>query len=150
MKKVVMISVIAMFSVLLISFNTYSQNSQNKSAKTNISFPQKAYSGGMMEVRLGTLAQQKASSEKVKQFGERMIIDHSRANKELKAIAQKDNINLPDKMLDNNQDTYNQLSKYSGKEFDEKYMNKMVEDHKEDISGFEKALLNSGNPNIRK
>jgi putative membrane protein len=149
MKKVMMISSVAMVFVMFLSLNAYSQNSQKISKQNDISFPQNAYSGGMMEVELGRLAQQKASSEKVKQFGERMIADHTKANEELKAIAMKDNISLPAKMLDSNKDTYDQLNKYDGKEFDKEYMNKMVEDHKQVISDFEDASQNAKNQDVR-
>ena len=115
----------------------------------DINFPQKAYSGGMMEVKLGKLAQQKASSYKVKEFGERMISDHSKGNEELKSIAQKNNIPLPDSMLSKNRELYNDLSQYNGSEFDKHYMDKMVEDHKSDIKEFEDASKNADNQEIR-
>ena len=49
----------------------------------------------MEEVELGKLATQKASSEKVKQFGQRMVDDHSKANDQLKQVASQENITLP-------------------------------------------------------
>src|ERR1700682_3611841 len=50
-------------------------------------FMQKAAMGGLLEVELGRLATQKGSSDVVKQFGQRMIDDHSKANQELQQIA---------------------------------------------------------------
>lgn len=142
-------TIIAVISVLAVSLNLQAQNMDKSNKNMEIDFPQKAYSGGMMEVSLGKLAQQKASSYKVKEFGERMINDHSKANDELKNIAQKNNIPLPDSMLTKHQDLYNDLSQYSGSEFDKHYMDKMVEDHKEDIKNFENAAKNADNQEIR-
>lgn len=140
----------AIILVFFLAQNNFGQNTKSSfSEKDNIGFPQKAYSGGMMEVQLGKLAQQKASSEKVKQFGERMINDHSNANKELKDIALKNNITLPDKMLDENKDAYDDLNKFNGAEFDRQYIDKMVADHKKVISDFEDAAKNSDNIDIR-
>ena len=44
---------------------------------------------GMMEVALGKLARKKGQSADVKKFGERMVTDQSKANNDLKAIAEK-------------------------------------------------------------
>src|SRR5689334_20843231 len=60
-------------------------------------FVMKAASGGVMEVDLGQLAQQRGQSQDVKDFGSRMVADHTKANDELKMLAQQKNINLPAK-----------------------------------------------------
>ena len=43
--------------------------------------------GGMMEVDLGKVAAQKGMSDEVKQFGQRMVDDHTKANDELMQLA---------------------------------------------------------------
>ncbi|MGE3958815.1 MAG: DUF4142 domain-containing protein [Vicinamibacterales bacterium] len=49
----------------------------------------------MAEVELGKLATAKAQSQEVKQFAQRMVTDHGKANEELKSLAQRKNIALP-------------------------------------------------------
>lgn len=149
MNKIGLVICLAIVSLLFFTQSNYGQNKNTRYGKSDDDFPQKAYSGGMMEVQLGKLAQQKASSDKVKQFGERMITDHSNVNKELKDIADKNNISLPDNMLDENKDAYDKLAKYNGDEFDKEYMDNMVKDHKKDISEFEDAAKNSDNQDIK-
>jgi putative membrane protein len=51
--------------------------------------------GGMMEVKLGQMAVDKATNPDVKQFGQRMVDDHSKANSELMALASQKGITLP-------------------------------------------------------
>src|SRR5687767_2276573 len=98
-----------------------------------------AASGGMMEVQLGELAQQKASSQQVKDFGKMMVRDHSKANDELKSIALNKNITLPPAPGEDHMDHIKNLSEKSGKEFDKDYMKMMVKDHEDDIDKFEKC-----------
>jgi putative membrane protein len=58
-------------------------------------FIMNAAHGGMMEVKLGHLAADKATDADVKQFGQRMVDDHSKANSELMALASQKGITLP-------------------------------------------------------
>jgi len=47
---------------------------------------------GMKEIRLANLAKQRAQSQEVRQFAEKLIQDHTKANQEVKLIAQHQNI----------------------------------------------------------
>ena len=102
-------------------------------------FAVEAASGGMMEVQLGELAQQKASNQKVKDFGAKMVRDHSKANDDLKTIAGSKNITLPPAPGEDHMEHIKKLSEKSGKEFDKDYIKMMVDDHEKDIDHFEKC-----------
>jgi len=110
--------------------------------KDDAKFAVAAANGGMAEVALGTLAQQKASSAKVKDFGAMMVSDHSKANDELKALAKSKGITLPDSIDSKEQQVKNDLSAKSGADFDKAYVSNMIDDHKEDIKEFEDAAKN--------
>ena len=111
-------------------------DSTNKEDDTK--FAVEAASGGMMEVQMGQLAQQKGSNMKVKEFGKMMEDDHSKANDELKQLAATKNITLPTAMGDDFQKKYNDLAAKKGADFDKAYTDLMVDDHKEDIDKFQK------------
>ena len=100
-------------------------------------FVEKASVGGLAEVELGKLAQQRASSEQVKQFATRMVEDHTKANDELKAIAGTKGVQLPKNLAKGHQKEMAMLGRRSGSEFDREYMSHMVSDHMKDISVFE-------------
>jgi len=102
-------------------------------------FAVEAASGGMMEVQLGELAQQKASSQRVKDFGAMMVRDHSKANDELKSMAGMKNITLPPAPGEDHMEHIKKLSAKSGAAFDKDYMKMMVDDHQEDVDKFEKC-----------
>ena len=96
----------------------------------------KAAAGGIAEVKLGQLAEDKASNQAVKDFGKRMMTDHTKANDQLKDLASRKDVNLPTSMNSKDQATYNRLSKLSGSEFDREYMRDMVKDHEGDVAEF--------------
>ncbi|MCK8493598.1 MULTISPECIES: DUF4142 domain-containing protein [Spirosoma] len=112
-------------------------------------FAVKAASGGMLEVELGRLAQEKAQNQQVKDFGAMMVTDHSKANDELKSLAASKNITLPTMLGEDHQKHVNELTKLSGKEFDKKYVSLMVDDHKEDIDEFEEASKEAKDADIK-
>lgn len=108
-----------------------------------------AASGGMMEVELGTMAVQNASSQEVKDFGRRMIDDHSRVNNELKSIAAEENVPVPATLKSENRDEVDKLSKLNGSDFDKEYIDMMVKDHEKDIKDFEDMAQNAQNSNLK-
>src|ERR1700730_4497016 len=81
-------------------------------------FAIKAADGGMMEVALGRIAQEKAKSQRVRDFGAMMVKDHTQANENLKHIATILQVALPDSVGDDSKKEIDKLSKKSGKDFD--------------------------------
>ena len=106
-------------------------------AEQDTEFATKAAGDGKAEVELGKLAQQQAESEEVRQFGQRMVEDHSQAGEKLMAIAQQKGIELPQALPDEAQQLYDELQQKSGQEFDQAYMDAMVEDHEKAVDLFE-------------
>ena len=108
-----------------------------------------AATGGMMEVELGNLAQQKAQSQRVKDFGKMMVDDHTKANNDLKGIASRKNIDVPAMVTDNQKKDMDKLSKKNGADFDKAYVDMMVNDHKKDIAAFKKASGDVGDNDVK-
>jgi putative membrane protein len=100
-------------------------------------FVENAAQGGMAEVELGQLAAEKASSDDVKKFGQRMVDDHSKANDQLKQLASSKGIDVPSELNAKDKATKERLSKLSGEQFDRSYMQDMVKDHTKDVSEFQ-------------
>ena len=112
-------------------------------------FMMEAAMGGMMEVELGRVAAQKGMSDSVKQFGQRMVDDHSKANTELTTLASSKGITLPTALDDKHRKDVTKLSAMSGAEFDRAYMKMMVSDHKKDVSEFEKQSTKATDPDVK-
>ena len=133
-----------------------STSSSNMKAGTSASVPaadkafvEKAAVGGMAEVRMGKMAQQKGSSDQVKQFGARMVDDHSKANDELKQIASAKGIALPTDLDAKHKSKMDKMEKLSGAQFDRAYMDDMVADHKEDVAEFKKEASSGKDSDLK-
>ena len=120
-----------------------------QSSANDTTFAKKAAAGGIAEVKMGQLAQQKGTAESVKKFGARMVEDHSKAGDELKQAASQANITLPTDMNAKDKATYDMLSKLSGAAFDRAYARDMVRDHEEDIAEFNKEANGGHNPVVK-
>ncbi|MBX9853478.1 MAG: DUF4142 domain-containing protein [Cytophagaceae bacterium] len=112
-------------------------------------FIKEAANNGMLEVQLGKLANEKGMSKDVKEFGHHMVMDHDKANKELKQLAMQKNVMIPDSLDDDGKDKVKNLSTAKGKDFDKKYMKSMVDDHKDAVEDFEDIAKNSEDADLK-
>ena len=112
-------------------------------------FVKKAAQGGMAEVELGKLATQKASSEDVKKFGQRMVDDHTKANDQLKQIAGTKGVTLPTELDSKDQALKDRMSKLDGEKFDQAYMKNLVRDHTKDVSEFRKESTSGKDSDLK-
>jgi putative membrane protein len=92
----------------------------------------------MTEVQLGQIAAEKASNQRVKDFGSMMVKDHSAANDELKTLAANKNVTLPGSISEEHQKKIDDLNKKTGKDFDKAYMDMMEDGHESTVKDFEK------------
>jgi putative membrane protein len=99
-------------------------------------FLRTAAEGGIAEVKLGQLAAQKASSDEVKAFGQKMVDDHTKLNNEMAQVADSMGVMLPKSMNKEDQAEYDKLNKLSGDDFDMEYLSFMVKDHHKDLHEF--------------
>ena len=139
---------VSCFAGVLLFGRSMSSSAQSP-AGDDSGFAKNAAQGGMAEVKLGELAQQKASSEAVKSFGKRMVDDHSKAGSKLKATAQSENITLPTELKAADQAAYDRLSKLSGPAFDRAYIAGMVKGHKAVAAEFRKESMHGKDSDIK-
>jgi putative membrane protein len=91
-------------------------------------------SSNIMEVRLGQMAQQKATNAAVKQFGQQMATDHTNLENQLTGLVSKNGTNFQPAMSKENEAEVSRLEKLSGAQFDQQYMTAMIQHHQQDIS----------------
>jgi putative membrane protein len=107
-------------------------------ASSERQFLQKAAKGSMAEIELGKLAQERGQSGDVKQLGQNLVQDHSKALDEMRQIAQSKNVTLSEELDSKHKKTYDRLSKLSGEEFDRAFLKEVQREHERDIAEFKK------------
>jgi len=112
-------------------------------------FAMQAAEGGMLEVKLAQLAQQKAQSQEVKQLAQKIEQDHSQANQQLMQVAKQKNIDLPTDLKGEAQETYQAFQQLQGKDFDNAFLLHNVKDHLKDIMMFQKEAQNGTDQEIK-
>lgn len=112
-------------------------------------FVMSAADGGMFEVKAGEMAVSKGDSTKtgmvmagdsmsVRSFGQMMVTDHTKANNELKTIADRKEVTVPVTLSEAKQKMIDSLSAATGASFNVMYSRMMVSSHRETVSLFEK------------
>jgi putative membrane protein len=132
---------IAMF--LCASSTTSIAQNTDDSTRSSISateFVEKAGAGGLAEVEMGELGVQKASNGQVKAFAKRIVTDHTKANEQLTTVLKGKGLEIPSSRSAMHKAMIDKFHQEEpGKDFDRKYMEQMVTDHKSDIELFETA-----------
>ncbi|HET6228149.1 MAG TPA: DUF4142 domain-containing protein [Bacteroidia bacterium] len=128
---------------------TNDKNLEGRTAEKNAQYAVDAYSAGLFEIALSKHAKEHSANADVKAIAEQMIQAHTAANAELKQIADQKNVALATDLSDDQKDKLNEQSKKEGAELDEHYAEKLVSDHKDAVSLFEKASDKEEDPDFK-
>ena len=126
-----------------------SSTTESKHNRADTKFLEEAAKGGMAEIKMGELGQQKAQSDSVKQFAQKLVQDHQQANQQIDQLYQRNNMTKPTGMETEHQRMLDHLSSLQGQEFDKAFIDHAVKDHKKDIKKFEKEAEHGEDPAIR-
>lgn len=107
-------------------------------SKADADFVVDAVSGEMMEVELGKVAQTHSARPDVKSLGNMMVTDGREGVKELKRLAERRHVVLPDSISVRQQEEIKKLRKKKGDDFDQAYVRLVAEHHREDVEEFGK------------
>jgi putative membrane protein len=107
---------------------------------SDASFFKHAAEGGIAEVEAGKLAQDKGSSQAVKDFGAMMVKDHTEANNKLKSVASSENVDLPSSSGAKHMATKAKLEMLTGNTFDKSYIKGQVAAHQETAALLKKEI----------
>jgi len=108
-------------------------------AVTPQSFASQAAVIGKAEIELGQIALKNTQDAGVRTYAERMVKDHSAADKKLKAIAAKENLQLPQSLDPEHEALKTKLQGLKGEDFDRAYAQAMAKGHDKAVALFESA-----------
>ncbi len=108
-----------------------------------------AAQGGLAEIQLGQLATQKSNNQQVKDFGQKMVTDHTQLNDQMKPIAQSMGVPVPTSPSPKDQAEATKLSALSGDSFDKAYIAYMVKDHQKDVREFKAEEATTQDPTLK-
>jgi putative membrane protein len=123
---------------------------QRQQASADQTFAKQAMGDGLAEVQLGKLAVERAASPDVKQFGQRMVDDHGKANRELMALAKRKGIKVPTAPDRKHRQTAARLATLHGVAFDRAYIQQMVQDHAADVKRFRTQAQEGTDPELKR
>jgi putative membrane protein len=103
-------------------------------------FAKKAGAAGAAEVEMGKLGSQKATDAQVKAYAQKMVTDHTKANKELMAAAKSKGLEVPTEpglVHKGMKEKFEQQA--ADHDFNHDFMQQMVRDHKATVELFQTA-----------
>lgn len=112
-------------------------------------FVEKAAEGGVAEVQMAQLAQQKADNADVKQFAQTMIDDHTPNNEQLAKLATAKGLTPPTDPNAMQQKMLTHLQGLSGAQFDKAYVKGQVKAHATMLKLFQTEAKTTKDPDLK-
>lgn len=138
---------------LLVAAPSWAQNAPTGAqtlSQQDKTFIQEAGAGNLAEAELGQLAEQKAATPAVKEFGRWMYTDHGlTANPWLAAILRQEHETFQPTLTAEQKQLKQKLEGLSGAQFDQQFIGHMVQDHEKTIPVFEKEAREGHNPALK-
>jgi len=118
-------------------------------AAADKTFVEDAAAGGMFEVQLGQFVVGKAKKQAIKDFAQKMVDEHGKANEELKGLAATKNVQLPTEMKQEHKDIMAKMEKLTGSKLEKEYAKVMVDDHTKDVQAFKDYSQSGTDPEVK-
>ncbi len=146
-------SLVSVFAVAaLVSAPAFAQimkKSDQKVDNADASAMKQLAQANINEIEGGKDAASKAQSPQVKQFAQKMVQDHTQMLADLKTLAQKKNVDLPDSVSLMDKAQMEMMKRASGADFDKKYMDQMVKDHQKDAKDTQDLMSKAKDPEFK-
>lgn len=119
-------------------------NATTTASAADTAFLTDAMKGDNSEVALGKIAQQKGSSQGVKDLGSMLASDHGAHKTQLATLAGQVGVPVTDDIKDEAKTLETKLNGLSGAAFDKAFVDATVEDHQKDIAAYQAEANGTG------
>lgn len=135
-------------ATLLAVAPAWAQSSQSLSTQDR-TFVKETESANLAQVKLGQMAEQKASKPAVQELGQWIATDDTLANKRLEAIAQKAGDHQQPTLTEKDKSLQKQLQGASGSQFDAQYLKAVDQAEKKGIAQFKSEAQSGKNAKLK-
>jgi putative membrane protein len=149
MRKLVSASLVALFAVLVIGFGSLGQFALGGEKLDDKEFVARALSRGIVEEKLAERAVKQAQSQQVRDYAKRLVDDHTKANKELMAIAADMKLGVVAGLDAESKALREHFSRLEPAAFDREFISHMVKAHERDIRTYETTSKSATNAKLR-
>ena len=144
-------SLVSLFAVgALVTLPAFAQlKSDQKIDNADAAAMKQLAQANLNEIEAGKAAASKAQSPDVKQFAQKMVDDHTQMLNDLKALAGRKSVSLPDSVSLKDKAQLALMERASGADFDKKYMGEMVKDHQKDLKEVQDLAAKAKDPDFK-
>ncbi len=132
--------------------NNTNQNSTDTGQQTKRiderKFLQEAAMNDLTEIAMGKLAVEKGGDDAVKQYGQKLVDDHTKADADLKQMT-GGHVDIPDALDSKHQGRVDKLAKLSGPQFDKAFIKDQVKFHQQNVRDFQDEAANGSNVQVK-
>jgi putative membrane protein len=124
------------------------QGNANQPSMIDQSFVRKTMEDDEAQVQIGQMAQQKSTSDDVKQFGAKMADIHSQLTDQLKPIAKELGVSQPKGPSKKDKEEIARIQTLSGADFDAAVIKALMKYQQTDLKGFKDESETAQDPNV--
>jgi putative membrane protein len=153
--EIILVSALALASAVALGCNRDTKETLEKTDGGPLSDDTReliltATNDGRLEEEAAKLAESRAQTEPVRQFARMMADHHARANEELARLAKSKDVELPEALDDEAQDKLGGLRDETGRDFDEEYLDLMIDEHQRVIRQLEREAERDDDADVQR
>lgn len=123
--------------------------SDNENLQEDTDFLVSAHINSQLQVALGQAATQQSQSPRVQEFGAQLVNENEVVQHNISALAEGAGIEIDPALTPEYASLVDSVQTLSGREFDEAFLDLVIEEHDEDIDRFTRLTSRAENPIVR-